>query len=224
MKMTVQVCNPPYSLKYDGNPALLDDPRYSGAGKLPPKSHADYAFIEHMVYHMDDNDGRVAVLLPHGVLFRGGAEEVIRKYIVKDLNRLDAVIGLAPNLFHGTSIPVCLLVLKSKRNGNGGNVLFIDASKEFKPGKNQNTLEDAHIQKIVEAYRNRADVDKFAHVADMAEIEANGWNLNIPRYVDTFEEEEPVDLAAVRDDLKRIESEKKAAIDKVESMLHQLRL
>ncbi|MGJ0593748.1 type I restriction-modification system subunit M [Bifidobacterium longum subsp. longum] len=98
VKMTVQVCNPPYSLKYDGNPALLDDPRYSGAGKLPPKSHADYAFVEHMVYHMDDNDGRVAVLLPHGVLFRGGAEEVIRKYIVKDLNRLDAVIGLAPNL------------------------------------------------------------------------------------------------------------------------------
>lgn len=224
VKMTVQVCNPPYSLKYDGNPALLDDPRYSGAGKLPPKSHADYAFVEHMVYHMDDNDGRVAVLLPHGVLFRGGAEEVIRKYIVKDLNRLDAVIGLAPNLFHGTSIPVCLLVLKSKRNGNSGNVLFIDASKEFKPGKNQNTLEDAHIQKIVEAYENRVDVDKFAHVADMAEIEANGWNLNIPRYVDTFEEEEPVDLAAVRDDLKRIESEKKAAIDKVESMLHQLRL
>ena len=224
VKMTVQVCNPPYSLKYDGNPTLLDDPRYSGAGKLPPKSHADYAFVEHMVYHMDDDDGRVAVLLPHGVLFRGGAEEVIRKYIVKDLNRLDAVIGLAPNLFHGTSIPVCLLVLKSKRNGNSGNVLFIDASKEFKPGKNQNTLEDAHIQKIVEAYRNRADVDKFAHVADMAEIEANGWNLNIPRYVDTFEEEEPVDLAAVRDDLNRIESEKKAAIDKVESMLHQLRL
>ena len=112
----------------------------------------------------------------------------------------------------------------TKRNGNSGNVLFIDASKEFKPGKNQNTLEDIHIQKIVEAYRNRADVDKFAHVADMAEIEANGWNLNIPRYVDTFEEEEPVDLAAVRDDLKRIESEKKAAIDKVESMLHQLGL
>jgi len=158
------------------------------------------------------------------VLFRGGAEEVIRRYIVRDLNRLDAVIGLAPNLFHGTSIPVCLLVLKTKRNGNSGNVLFIDASKEFKPGKNQNTLEDEHIQKIVDAYVKREDVDKFAHVADMAEIEANGWNLNIPRYVDTFEEEKPVDLEAVRDDLKRIESEKKAAIDKAESMLCQLGL
>ena len=156
------------------------------------------------------------------MLFRGGAEEVIRKYIVKDLNRLDAVIGLAPNLFHGTGIPVCLLVLKSKRNGNSGNVLFIDASKEFKPGKNQNTLEDIHIQKIVEAYKNRADVDKFAHVADMAEIEANGWNLNIPRYVDTFEEEEPVDLAAVRAKLKQIEADKQAAIDKAELMLKEL--
>ena len=222
MKMTVQVCNPPYSLKYDGNPALLDDPRYSGAGKLPPKSHADYAFVEHMIYHMDDDDGRVAVLLPHGVLFRGGAEAVIRKYIVRDLNRLDAVIGLAPNLFHGTSIPVCLLVLKSKRNGNSGNVLFIDASKEFTPGKNQNTLEDEHIKKIVDAYVKRKDVEKFAHVASMAEIETNDWNLSIPRYVDTYEAEEPVDLKAVRDDLKRIESEKKASVDKVESMLRQL--
>lgn len=224
VKMTVQVCNPPYSLKYDGNPALLDDPRYSGAGKLPPKSHADYAFVEHMIYHMDDDDGRVAVLLPHGVLFRGGAEEVIRKYIVRDLNRLDAVIGLAPNLFHGTGIPVCLLVLKSKRNGNSGNVLFIDASKEFTPGKNQNTLEDKHIKKIVDAYTNREDVEKFAHVADMAEIEANDWNLNIPRYVDTYEEEEPVDLEAVRDDIKRIEGEKKTAVDKAESMLRELGL
>ncbi len=120
--------------------------------------------------------------------------------------------------------PVCLLVLKTKRNGNSGNVLFIDASKEFKPGKNQNTLEDEHIQRIVDAYVKREDVDTFAHVADMAEIEANGWNLNIPRYVDTFEEEKPVDLEAVRDDLKRIESEKKVAIDKAESMLCQLGL
>lgn len=222
--MTVQVCNPPYSLKYDANPMLLDDPRYSGAGKLPPKSHADYAFVEHMIHHMEDDDGRVAVLLPHGVLFRGGAEEVIRTYIVRDLNRLDAVIGLAPNLFHGTSIPVCLLVLRANRGANAGNVLFIDASKEFKPGKKQNTLGDEHIEKIVEAYVNRVDVDKFAHVATMAELEENGWNLNIPRYVDTFEEEEPIDLEAVLADLKRIQTEKAAAIAKVESMLKELGL
>lgn len=207
VKMTVQVCNPPYSLKYDANPALLDDPRYSGAGKLPPKSHADYAFVEHMLYHMDEQDGRVAVLLPHGVLFRGGAEQTIREYIVRDLNRLDAVIGLAPNLFHGTSIPVCLLVLKSNRGANENNILFIDASKEFKPGKNQNSLTDENISKIVNAYVSRQDVDKFAHVASMDEIASNDYNLNIPRYVDTFEEEPPVDLGAVTRELSDIDSQ-----------------
>ena len=127
LKLTVQVCNPPYSLKWSADKKFEDDPRYSGAGKLAPKGQADLAFVEHMIYHMDDSDGRVAVLLPHGVLFRGGAEEAIRKYIIKDLNRLDAVIGLPANLFHGTGIPVCVLVLKSKRNGNSGNILFVDA-------------------------------------------------------------------------------------------------
>ena len=177
-----------------------------------------------MIYHMDDSDGRVAVLLPHGVLFRGGAEEAIRKYIIKDLNRLDAVIGLPANLFHGTGIPVCVLVLKSKRNGNSGNILFIDASKEFKAGKNQNVLEQGHIDKIVDAYAKRVDVDKFAHVADMSEIIENGYNLNIPRYVDTFEEEEPVDLDAVKAQIKTLDSETKAAIDRAESFMRQLGL
>ena len=161
IKMTVQVCNPPYSLKWSADKQFEDDPRYSGAGKLAPKGQADLAFVEHMIYHMDEDDGRVAVLLPHGVLFRGGAEETIRKYIIKDLNRLDAVIGLPANLFHGTGIPVCVLVLKCKRNGNAGNILFIDASKEFKAGKNQNVLEQKHIDKIVEAYEKRVDVDKL---------------------------------------------------------------
>lgn len=224
VKMTIQVCNPPYSLKWSSDKKFEDDPRYSGAGKLAPKSAADYAFVEHMIYHMDEEDGRVAVLLPHGVLFRGGAEEAIRKYIVKDLNRLDAVIGLPANLFHGTSIPVCLLILKSKRNGNSGNILFIDASKEFKPGKNQNTLEDEHIQKIVDAYENRAEIEKFSHVASMDEIIENDYNLNIPRYVDTFEEEEPIDLKEVKEEIKQIAKEKQAAIDKAETMLAELGL
>ncbi len=207
VKMTVQVCNPPYSLKWSADKSFEDDPRYSGAGKLAPKSHADFAFLEHMIYHMDPDDGRIAVLLPHGVLFRGGAEEAIRKYIVRDLNRLDAVIGLPANLFHGTSIPVCLLVLKSKRNGNAGNVLFIDASKEYKPGKNQNTLEDVHINKIVEAYKGRKDIDKFCHVAEMSEIEENGYNMNIPRYVDTFEPEEEIDLNEVAGEIRKLQAE-----------------
>ena len=224
LRLTVQVCNPPYSLKWSADKKFEDDPRYRGVGKLAPKSAADLAFVEHMLYHMDETDGRVAVLLPHGVLFRGGAEEAIRKYIIKDLNRLDAVIGLPANLFHGTGIPVCVLVLKSNRNGNSGNILFIDASKEFKPGKNQNILEQEHIDKIVDAYEKRAEIDKFAHKADMSEIIENDYNLNIPRYVDTFEEEEPVDLDAVRDRIKKLDSETKAAIDKAESFMRELGL
>ena len=163
-------------------------------------------------------------MLPHGVLFRGGAEETIRKYIIKDLNRLDAVIGLPANLFHGTGIPVCVLVLKSKRNGNAGNILFIDASKEFKVGKNQNILEQKHIDKIVKAYEERQDIDKFAHVAEMNEIIENGYNLNIPRYVDTFEEEELVDLENVKAEIKKLDEENRIAIDKVNNILKELKI
>lgn len=221
-KMTIQVCNPPYSLKYDANPKLLKEPRYSGAGKLAPKSHADYAFVEHMIYHMDEQNGRVAVLLPHGVLFRGGAEATIRKYIVKDLNRLDAVIGLAPNLFHGTSIPVCLLILKSNRGVNKDNILFIDASKEFTHGKKQNLMEDSHIQKIVDAYQKRVDIDQFAHVASYKEIEANDFNLNIPRYVDTREVEPDVDLKKVAAEIKDTNKSIESNNAELQAMLSQL--
>ena len=224
LKLTVQVCNPPYSLKWSADSKFLDDPRYTGVGKLAPKSHADFAFLQHMVHHMDETDGRVAVLLSHGVLFRGGAEEEIRKYIIKDLNRLDAVIGLPANLFHGTSIPVVILVLKSKRNGNSGNILFIDASAEYKPGKTQNELTDENIQKIVETYEQRVDVERYAHVATMSEIIENGWNLNIPRYVDTSEPEEEIDIAQVKADLKDIQKQKQALIDKVMQTMETLGL
>ena len=224
LKLTVQVCNPPYSLKWSAEKKYLDDPRYSGVGKLAPRSHADFAFLQHMVYHMDETDGRVAVLLPHGVLFRGGAEEDIRKYLIKDLNRLDAVIGLPANLFHGASIPVVVLVLKSKRNGNSGNILFIDASKEYKPGKVQNELTDENIQKIVETYEKRVDVERYAHVATIEEIIENGWNLNIPRYVDTSEPEEEIDIATVKAELADIIARKQAAIDKVNSTMKLLGL
>ena len=221
LKLTVQVENPPYSLKYDANPQLLDDPRYSGAGVLPPKSHADLAFVEHMIYHMDPEDGRIAVLLPHGVLFRGGAEDKIRRYIIKDRNLLDAVIGLAPNLFHGTSIPVCLLILKANRNGNSGNILFIDASKEFVQGKAQNSLSDENINKIVDAYKNRKDVNKFAHVAPLSEIERNDYNLNIPRYVDTSEEEKEIDINEV---LQNISDTQKQIDDQAKSIGETIKL
>lgn len=221
-KMTVQVCNPPYSLKWDAKPEFLDDERYSGVGKLAPKSHADFAFVQHMIYHMEDTDGRVAVLLPHGVLFRGGAEEEIRKHIICDLNRLDAVIGLPANLFHGTSIPVCILVLKSHRNGNSNNILFIDASKEFKAGKNQNELTDENIKKVVEAYIERKDIEKFAHVATMEEISANDYNLNIPRYVDTADTAEEIDINKVTEEIEDIDRQIAEAENVLKDYFEQL--
>ena len=202
------VSNPPYSINWIGSddPTLINDDRFAPAGVLAPKSKADFAFVQHMVYHMDE-DGRAAVLLPHGVLFRGGSEETIRKYLIEKLNVLDAVIGLPANLFFGTGIPVCVLVLKAQREANKDNILFIDASKDFEAGKNQNILRDCDIDKIVQAYEKRADVEKYAHVASMKEIEENAFNLNIPRYVDTFEKEPEIDLAEVSMNIRNLEKD-----------------
>lgn len=202
----VQVANPPYSANWSADMKFMEDERFNEYGKLAPKSKADFAFVQHMIYHMDE-DGRAVVLLPHGVLFRGGAEETIRKHIIEKLNVLDAVIGLPANLFFGTGIPVCVLVLKKERNGNSDNILFIDASKEFEAGKNQNILRDCDIDKIVEAYQQRKNIDKFAHIATMTEIAENGFNLNIPRYVDTFEKEPEIDLAAVSVEIRSLQKE-----------------
>lgn len=205
-KFRVQVANPPYSAHWSADMRFMEDPRFNEYGKLAPKSKADFAFVQHMVYHMDE-DGRAVVLLPHGVLFRGAAEEVIRKHLIQKLNVLDAVIGLPANLFFGTGIPVCVLVLKRERNGNSDNILFIDASKDFEAGKNQNILRQCDIDKIVDAYQRREDIDKYAHVATMQEIEDNGFNLNIPRYVDTFEPEEEIDLNEVAVEIRKLQSE-----------------
>lgn len=193
-RFTVQVANPPYSTKWSADIKFLEDERFSAYGKLAPSSKADFAFVQHMIYHMADGDSRIAVLLPHGVLFRGSSEEVIRKYIVKELNYLDAVIGLPANCFQGTSIPVACLVFKKERNGNSDNICFIDASKEFVAGKAMNYITDEHIDKIVKTYEERKEVEKYCHIAKMDEIIENDYNLNIPRYVDTFKEEEAVDL------------------------------
>lgn len=220
-KFTVQVANPPYSAKWSASSSFLDDPRFSGAGKLAPSSKADFAFVEHMVYHMDD-DGRIAVLLPHGVLFRSGSEDTIRRYLIKDLNVLDAVIGLPANLFHGTGIPVCCLVLRKYRNGNSGNVCFIDASKYYTPDKNMNQLSAEDIDRIVNAYVERKDIEKFCHVAEMSEIEENDFNLNIPRYVDTFEEEPEIDIKAVMAEIKELESQRASLDDEINKYLKEL--
>ena len=206
MKFRVQVANPPYSANWSADMHFMEDERFNEYGKLAPKSKADFAFVQHMVYHMDE-DGRAVVLLPHGVLFRGAAEEVIRKHLIQKLNVLDAVIGLPANLFFGTGIPVCVLVLKRERNGNSDNILFIDASSDFEAGKNQNILRECDIDKIVETYERRQDVEKYAHVATMQEIEENGFNLNIPRYVDTFEPEPEIDLNEVAAEIRKLQSE-----------------
>lgn len=209
MKFRVQVANPPYSANWSADMKFMEDERFNEYGKLAPKSKADFAFVQHMVHHMDE-DGRAVVLLPHGVLFRGAAEETIRKYLIEKLNVLDAVIGLPANLFFGTGIPVCVLVLKRERNGNSDNILFIDASREYEAGKNQNILRESDIDKIVETYENRMDVDKYAHVATMDEIKENGFNLNIPRYVDTFEPEPEIDLNEVAAEIRKLQAEIKS--------------
>ncbi len=219
MKFDAVVANPPYSANWSADPKFLDDPRFSAYGKLAPKSKADYAFVQHMLYQLDDA-GTMAVVLPHGVLFRGAAEETIRKFIINEKNCLDAVIGLPANLFYGTSIPTCVLVFKKCRTTD--DVLFIDASKEYESGKNQNILSDENVEKILEAYKNRKDIDKYCHVAKKSEIEENEYNLNIPRYVDTFEEEEEIDIQAVQKEIKELEA-KRAELDaEIEKYLKEL--
>ncbi len=199
------VANPPFSAKWSANPLFMSDDRFAAYGKLAPAGKADFAFVQHMVHQLDETDGRMAVVLPHGVLFRGAAEGHIRKHLIADKNWLDAVIGLPANVFYGTGIPTCILVMKKDRGENSDNILFIDASRDFEKVKTQNALLPEHIDKIVTTYRERTTEDKYSYIAKMSEIEANDYNLNIPRYVDTFEEEEPVDLKAVVDELKKLE-------------------
>lgn len=202
-KFEAIVANPPFSAKWSANKIFESDDRFAQYGKLCPGSKADFAFIQHMLYQLDDN-GTMAVVLPHGVLFRGAAEGHIRRYIVEEGNWLDAVIGLPANIFYGTGIATCILVLKKCRE-NPDDILFIDASAFFEKGKNQNILHDSNIKDIVDTYRERKEVDKYSHVAPLSEVIENDYNLNIPRYVDTFEEEELVDLTEIAKELHEID-------------------
>lgn len=208
------VANPPFSAKWSANPLFNSDERFGSYGKLAPSSKADFAFVQHMVHQLAD-DGTMAVVLPHGVLFRGAAEGHIRKYLIEERNYLDAVIGLPSNIFFGTGIPTCILVMKKQRE-HADDILFIDASGEgnFEKVKTQNVLRPSDIDKIVTTYRDRTAEDKYSYVAPLSEVVENDYNLNIPRYVDTFEEEEPVDLAEVSKELKALEGEMKET-DKV---------
>ena len=205
MKFDAIVANPPYSAQWSADNKFIEDERFSAYGKLAPKSKADFAFIQHMIFQLSDN-GTMAVVLPHGVLFRGASEGTIREYLIKEKNYLDAVIGLPANIFYGTSIPTCILVFKKCRE-NEDNILFIDASKEFEAGKNQNRLRDEDVDKIIQTYISREEKEKYSHVATLQEVEENEYNLNIPRYVDTFEEEEEIDIKQVQQELKEIDKQ-----------------
>lgn len=205
------VANPPFSANWSANPLFLNDDRFSQYGKLAPASKADFAFVQHMIYHLAEN-GTMAIVLPHGVLFRGAAELHIRRYLIEQKNYLDAVIGLPANIFYGTSIPTCILVFK-KCKEDPDHILFIDASREFEKVKNQNMLLEEHIDKIVDTYRNRTVIEKYSHLATLQEVAENDYNLNIPRYVDTFEEQEEIDIQAVMQEIKSLES-KRAELDK----------
>lgn len=210
--------NPPYSAKWSAAAGFLQDERFSEYGVLAPKSKADYAFLLHGLYHLKNN-GTMAIVLPHGVLFRGAAEGKIREKLLRAGN-IYAVIGLPANLFYNTSIPTCIIVLKKHRDGR--DVLFIDASKKFNKGKKQNEMLDEHIDEVMNLYTKRETVEKEAFLSSFEDIEKNDFNLNIPRYVDTFEEEEPIDLNALLTDMKKTDEE----IEKVEgeflSLMKQL--
>lgn len=219
-KFEAVVANPPYSAKWSADAKFLDDERFSNYGKLAPKSKADFAFVQHMIYHLDDN-GTMAVVLPHGVLFRGAAEGVIRKYLIEEKNYLDTVIGLPANIFYGTSIPTCILVFKKCRQADD-NVLFIDASEEFEKGKNQNNLTDEHVEKILNTYQSRETIDRYSYAATLEEIKENDYNLNIPRYVDTFIEEEPVDLDKVQAEIAEIDKEMAVLEEEISGYLREL--
>lgn len=222
MKFDVVVANPPFSLDKWGQEIAAND-RYARFQRgIPPKSKGDWAFILHMLATAIDGTGRVGVVVPHGVLFRGGQEGKIREAVIRE-NLLDAVIGLPANLFYGTGIPAALMIFDKSREPNGkGTVLFIDASREYEQGTNQNKLRTDDIEKIVDTFRQRKTVDKYSYSAPFAEIEENEFNLNIPRYVDTFEPEPEIDIAAVQKEIEEIERQLVETRMKMDEYLKEL--
>lgn len=228
MKFDVVVANPPFSLDKWGDKSLENDKYNRFWRGMPPASKGDYAFISHMVETAKAKEGRVAVIVPHGVLFRGSSEGRIRKAFLEE-NILDAVIGLPSGLFQTTGIPVAILIFDRSREPGGKNenrkdVLFIDASREFITDKKQNTLSDENIEKIVDAYKKRGEIEKYSHVATFDEIVENDFNLNIPRYVDTFEEEAPVDIPATRKRIAELTAELTKTTAEMEKYLKELGL
>ena len=215
----VVTANPPFSLEKWGFEDAGNDPYGRFRRGIPPKTKGDYAFISHMIETLKPDTGRMGVVVPHGVLFRASSEGKIRQQLIEE-NLLDTVIGLPEKLFFGTGIPDAILIFKKHKTDN--NVLFIDASREFKSGKNQNQLTPDNIQKIIDTYKARENVDKYAFLASFDEIKENDFNLNIPRYVDTFEEEAEIDLVAVRNERVQLKSELQALEAEMEGYLKEL--
>lgn len=221
MHFDVVIANPPFSLdKWGADGAESDRWRRFHRG-VPPKSKGDYAFISHMVEAMNPVDGRVGVVVPHGVLFRGGAEAVIRRRLIEE-NLLDGVVGLPANLFYGVGIPAALLLFR--RGKADDSVFFVDASREFEKGKNQNRLRGKDLDRIVATWRARADVERYARRVTVADVLANDGNLNIPLYVDTFEAEAAVDLGALRAEIERLEAELASTRSELDEALAELGL
>lgn len=215
----VVVANPPFSLEKWGHEGAESDKFKRFRRGLPPRTKGDYAFILHMIEVMKPGTGRMDVVVPHGVLFRGAAEGKIRQKLIEE-NLLDAVIGLPEKLFYGTGIPAAILVFRKKKTDD--RVLFIDASREYQDGKNQNLLREQDLQKILETYATRQNVDKYAYLATPTEIAENDYNLNIPRYVDTFEEEQEIDLMAVRAERLKLKAELAVLEDRMDGYLREL--
>ena len=213
------VANPPFSYRWDPTEAMGDDVRFKSHG-LAPKSAADFAFLLHGFHYLKD-EGVMAIILPHGVLFRGGAEERIRQKLLKD-GHIDTVIGLPANLFYSTGIPVCILVLKKCKKPD--DVLFINAAEHYVKGKRQNQLTPDHIAKIIETYKFRKQEDRYSRRVEMAEIEKNEFNLNISRYISTAKDEIEIDLAFTQADLVRIEQSITTATEKHNAFLKELGL
>ena len=220
MKFEAIVANPPFAMEWKANDLKMTDDRFSQYGVLPPPKCADYAFIEHMISHLDEN-GTMAVILPHGALFKQWAEQKIRKYIIEKLNYLDAIIGLPANLFYGASIPATIMVFKKCRE-NPDNILFIDSSEYFEKVGNKNRLRESDIEKIVSTYRNRTEEEKYSHIAPLSEIAENDYNLNISRYVDTFEPDAPVDLSEVAEKLQSLDRDMKPLDEKIRNYCQEL--
>ena len=219
LRFDVVTANPPFSLSKWGHEDATDDPHGRFHRGLPPKTKGDYAFITHMIETLKNDTGRMGVVVPHGVLFRGSSEGKIRQQLIEE-NLLDTVIGLPEKLFFGTGIPAAILLFK--KNKTDDTVLFIDASNEYKSGKNQNQLTEDNIAKIIETYKARESVDKYAYLASFDEIKENDFNLNIPRYVDTFEEEAEIDLDAVRSERLELKAELESLETEMAGFLKEL--